>query len=256
MKMIFFRLIFITTFSACSSAYAATYDATIQFTNRITLSTSVSGIIKTVKISAGERIKKNQLMVALDKTPFEAAVTHAQAEVTINATRNKEAIRDFDQAQELYDRAVLSNVELENAKLKAERAKANHDAAQARLTQMTYNFDHASISAPFDGWVLKVHVAEGESINSSEQSPPLVTLASSDSYTARTQVTSSLLTSLKIGKTALISVNDKQFSGKITAIYLEPSKQGRDNDVMHDIDIKFTAPAQLHAGQAARVEFP
>ena len=113
--------------------FAAAYDANIHFAHRITLSVPVTGEIQQVNIKAGQAIRTGDVLIALDKTPFEAAVVQAQSAVTTHATEKRETGRDFEQLKELYERGVLSKVELENGELSFERAKAAYDAAQTAL---------------------------------------------------------------------------------------------------------------------------
>ena len=110
-------ILFMAVYSIWMPAFAAPYDANVHFAHRIILSVPVSGEINQVNVKAGQAVNAGDILIALDKTPFEVAVIQAQAAVTTHATEQREAERDFEQLQELYDRGVLSTVELENSEL-------------------------------------------------------------------------------------------------------------------------------------------
>ncbi|NOX43701.1 MAG: efflux RND transporter periplasmic adaptor subunit [Gammaproteobacteria bacterium] len=266
-KFIYLQLLvismFVTTIVPFSLVGAATYDATVRFANRVTLSMPVSGIIKSVYVAAGQHIQAEQILIALDQTPFEAAVAQANAEVTIRATKKTQAMRDYQQAQELYDRTVLSNVELENAKLKADRATAAYSAAQASLTIAKFNLAHSKVIAPFDGLVLQLYAKENENVNNALESQPLVVFAAKDQYTAKMLAPLSALALLAIGQKGKVTIGNKQFTGTVISTALEPvesiygNKEFDDKEARYEVNVEFkTDNIVLRAGQSARVEFP
>jgi len=247
------NLVFILLLFPLHAVVAEPYDATIHFAHRVELSVSVSGKIKHVAVNPGERIKSGKVMIALDKTPFEAAVAEAQAEVTTRDTQTKEAARDLDQAQELYDRGVLSTVELEDAQNKNIRAKAALKAAQAKLTQAKYNLNNSQVVAPFDGWVLNVKTVENENINSQLNVEPLMVFAEEGKYKAFARVPLKVLRTLNLGQAGKISVGNKVMNGKVSSLGLEPVEQGKD---LYEVGVVFNSKnTLLRSGQNAVVDF-
>jgi len=248
-----FCLIFTLVLFPLHAVVAEPYDATIHFAHRVELSVSVSGKIKHVDVNPGERVKSGKVMIALDKTPFEAAVAEAQAEVTTRDTQSKEAARDLDQAQELYDRGVLSTVELEDAQHQNIRAKAALKAAQARLTQAKYNLNNSQVVAPFNGWVLNVKTVENENINSQLNVEPLMVFAEEGKYKAYTRVPLKVLRTLNIGQAGKISVGNNVMTGKVSSLGLEPVEQGKD---LYEVGVVFNSKnTLLRSGQNAVIDF-
>ncbi len=240
---------------------AATYDATVQFANRVTLGVPVSGVIKSVNITVGQRAQAGKVLVELDQVPFVTAVTQAKAQVVIHTTKQAEAIRDYEQAQALYDRTVLSNVELENARLKATRATAVFNAAQARLKLAKYNLLHSKVIAPFNGLVLKIHAKDNETVNNTLTSQPLLIFAAEGQYTVKTFAPLSALAFLAIGKKANITIGEKQFTGTVISTALEPVDAAQQasidkQEAYYEVYVGFNSDnIVLRAGQAARLEF-
>jgi len=250
---IYICIIFFFVLIPLQAVVAEPFDATIQFAHRVELSTSVSGKVERVAVNPGELVKSGKVMIALDKTPFEAAVTEAQAEVTTRETQSKEAARDQDQAQELFDRGVLSSVELEDAQHQNIRAKAALQAAQARLTQAKYNLNNAQVVAPFNGWVINVKTVENENINSQMNVEPLLIFAEQGKYQAYTRVPLKVLRTLNIGQAGKIAVGNNVMNGKVSSLGLEPVEQGKD---LYEVGVVFNSEnTLLRSGQNAVVEF-
>lgn len=235
------------------SAYAAPYDAKIQFTQRIVLSVPVSGEIAQVNINRGDQFKSGDVLLALNKVPFEASVQKAQAQVNSTQALLREADRDHQHLLELYDRGVLSKVELENAELKLKRATADFNAAQAKLTQANYDLQHSMITAPFDGLVLDVKVRPYESVNNLTSVMPLMTIAQLDKYTATALVPLSVANKLKLNSKASVSVSNKNYTGSVSGIAYEPVDSSK-KDKLYEVRVDFDSKGKLlRAGQSASV---
>lgn len=211
-------------------------DGTVQWARRVELGLGASGTVKTVAAEAGARVPRGQVLAALDDTPFRAELDRARAD-------RDEAARDYKQAQQLYERTVLSAVELENAKLKSVRA-------QARFAQARYRFDQSRIVAPFDAWVLEVRVQPGQQVVSALEARPLVVLAAAGEYLARTRVSASALERLVPGTAATVTVAGRSYAGKVQALALEPGKGDE-----HEVAVAFSSAERLRPGQSAKVEF-
>jgi len=119
----------------------------------IPLTTPVSGVVKSVFVSVGQRVKKGQPLLALDDTIYQARVMEAEAGVARAKEEGLDAERDLARAKELYSRAVSSTTELDAAKLRNARADAVTKEAQARLIIARKNQQDSILRAPFDGVV-------------------------------------------------------------------------------------------------------
>lgn len=248
-----FIFVFVGIIMQPSLLWAATYDSTIKFANRMVLSVPVSGQIKHVKVVPGQQVKAGDVLVALDKVPFEAAVSQARADLVTKKTMQEEAKRDYDQVRELYDRGVSSTVELENARNHHLRQEAALSAAQAVLTQASHNLKHSRIVAPVDGLILKVNARVNESINNENEYVPLIVFAEASLYKAYATVPLDAVRSLKLGQSGKVVVDGKNFKGTVTSISFEPDVEKNN---AYPVEIEFSSGnTLLQGGQTAKVEF-
>jgi len=240
-----------------TALWADDYAASLDFARKITLGFPVSGNVERVDITAGQAVKAGQALAALDSLPYRAAEIEAQSRLTIAATENTQAQRDYRLAKELYDRTVLASVELEDAKLKAERSAARRRQADAGLSKATYELANTKITAPFDAWVLDVFIQERQTVVSELGAQPAAVLAERGRYLAYAHVPGSLLASLGIGQAAKVQVAGSVYDGRIAWIAMQPSNAKGGDDARYKVGVEFYAhETRLHAGQAAGVTLP
>ena len=238
-----------------TSAHAADYNASVQFARKITLSVPVSGEVAQVNVRKGDSIKTGDTLLALNKTPFTAAVSQAEAHVSKTAAAKREADRDLQQLNELYERGVLSKVELENGQLLLQRATAEYDAAQSHLTQAKYNLEHSMLTAPFDGLVLDVRVSPFETVNNVVSVMPLMSIAEKNKYTATALVPLSVANQLKIGASGKASIGKTSYKGTVSAVSFEPQSNGK-QEQRYEVQLDFDSGGKLiRAGESAQVTF-
>lgn len=237
-------------------ALAAGYDATVQWGQRLELGLPVSGVIRSVDVEPGARVHRGQLLLALEDVPFRAAVEQAEARVTERRADRDETARDYRQAKELYDRTVLSAVDLENARLKANRAGAALKAAGAQLSQARYELNHSRITAPFDGWVLEVRAQPGQSLVNALEAHPLIMLAAQGEYEVHVRIPGPVVNGLKVGQNVNISVAGEGYAGRLRSIGFEPVAGKGGGETLYEIGVVFTSHNLLRAGEPARVELP
>ena len=122
----------------------------------VELSTRVPGVVETVWVKPGQRVKKGTLLLRLDRTVLQARLAEATAEQARAQADAGEARRDWVRAQELFKRTVSSTSELDTATLQDARAQATLAVAQARRVIAQKNLQDAELKAPFDGVVSAV----------------------------------------------------------------------------------------------------
>lgn len=250
----FYRLILLLTFSISSITYAANFEAVIDLSSRHELSLPVSGVIKTLNVTAGQRVNKGDEMLSLDPVPFSAAKTYAQSRVTVQQTLLTESQRDLHQQKELYDRTVLAMVDLENAELKVKRDKAVLENAKAQLSEAEYALSYSKLIAPFDAIVLSVDVNQGQAINNALQSKTIITLVKQNYYQAQFYVSADGLEKLTVNQAVTVSSRGKQYVGKISRINYQAMSQDKFKDKPFMVTAAFRVQHRsLKIGEAASV---
>jgi len=234
------------------AATASELDGVVQWSRRTELTLPVSGVVAAVPVSAGERVVKDAVLLTLDPAPFKSAVRTAEAQVTEHRTRRDEAARDARVAQELYDRTVLSTVELENARNKQVRAEAGLKEAGAALDQARYRQRVSSLRAPFDAIVLSRQAEVGQSIAAELRPPVLFVIAAAGEYVVQARLSPDQAQAIKVGQAANVRVGGKSYPATLRSIAHDPVN-GKESYLL---DAAFASPERQTAGRSAQILLP
>jgi RND family efflux transporter MFP subunit len=112
------------------------------------LSFKIGGVIESILVTEGQRVKKGQLLATLKSTEIAAQVQQVQLGV-------EKAQRDYQRAANLYKDSVATLEQLQNA-------KTGVDIARQNLQQAAFNQQYAKIYAPSDGFIVKKIGSAGE----------------------------------------------------------------------------------------------
>ena len=234
--------------------WAADVPATLQWSQRVELSTPVSGVVKAVNVEVGDLVKKGQVLLSLDSTSYQASVAEIQSEITRFKAEAEEAKRDLDRVQELYERTIVSTTDLDQAKLRMVKSLSMLAEARARLRQDQKALEETSLRAPFDAVVILRQAEPGLSVASGLQPQMLLTLARSGEMIARMHLPSPQIDNLKTGQTVTVSVAGTSYTGKIKTLGLEPIKTKEGS--VYPVDVVFPNKQPLRAGSPALVKLP
>lgn len=234
--------------------WAADMQATLQWSQRVELSTPVSGIVQSVNVEVGDTVKQGQVLLSLDSTAYRARVEENQSEITRLNAEAEEARRDLDRVLELHERTVVATTELDQAELRMVRSQSALAEANARLRQNQKALDDASLRAPFDAVVILRQAEPGLTVAAGLQPQMLLTLARSGEMIARMYLSSSQIYKLKSGQTVTVTAAGRNHTGKIKMLGLEPIKIKEES--VYPVDVIFPSKESLRAGAPALVKLP
>ena len=228
-------------------------DAVLKWQRTVPMTTPVSGVVVEVDAQVGKRVEKGQVILRVDDRARRARVDALQAKLKSSGRNHDESEREMERTQELYDRTLISDHELELAKIQRNESEAQYQNTLADLTQAKMDLQYSTVRAPFSAWVTKRNVEIGQTIISELQADPLVVLVDADYMVARVQVSVNKLSSLRIGQKAKVIVGKKSYQGKISHIALSPEKETTDQ---YAVDVSFEVGDKIfRAGQPAKVRF-
>lgn len=105
------------------------------------LSFKTGGVISRILVEAGDKVRKGQILAALDSTEIDAQLR--QAEENLAKTR-----RDRDRAEQLFKMGLLAQQLVQDARTQVALAESS-------MTSVRFNRQYATIVAPADGSVLQ-----------------------------------------------------------------------------------------------------
>jgi multidrug efflux system membrane fusion protein len=210
-----------------TAAPAEDHPAILDWSQRVILSTPVSGVIESVPAVAGARVTAGETLLRLDQRPFETALADAGAQLRKQELLRDEARREVERTRELYERRVISVHDLQLGEIAFAVAQADYTSAVAALNSAKLQHEYSTLRAPFDGRILAVHVSRGMTVINTEQATPLVTLAQDRPMHAVTRVDAATLAGLAPGQAATVTVNGTRLPGRIHTLGAEPDADGQ-----------------------------
>lgn len=243
-------------FLLAAQCQAAQFEATLQWSKRVELGVPESGVIQAVYADVGQKVAKGEKLLQLDDTVFKVTVKEASSILKSRVEQYKEAERELNRSQELYDRTVLSDHELQVAKNNKVKAAAERDQAQAALVKARQILKYSTLRAPFNALVLERKAQVGKVIAAKLKPDTLFVVADADWMLARTYVSEAQLARFRLGQPAKVLLDGAKVDGTIKAIGFEPA-DGSKNAASYPVDIEFkTGNLVLRAGQHVKVEMP
>lgn len=217
-----------------------TATGSVQPTNKIDISTELSGTVRKVLVDYNSPVKPGQALAELDTDRLEATVANsrakliaAQARVAEAAATIEEKRGDYERKQTLAERDVVSAQDLALAKAAYERAIAAHASAlaevkvaEADLKLNETNLSKACICSPIEGIVLERNVDPGQTVAASFQAPVLFTIAEDlTQMELQVDVDEADVGKTRIGQKATFTVDaypGRQFPAEIRDIRFAP----------------------------------
>ncbi len=228
-----------------SLVVVVTATGSVQPTNKVDVSSELSGTIRKVLVDYNSAVTAGQPLAELDTEKLDATVASsraklvaarakvADAEATV-LEKQRDLVRkklladkqfasthDLDLAQASYDRAVAG----------AASARADVGVAEAELTLNETNRAKACICSPINGVVLKRSAEPGQTVASSLQAPVLFSIAEDlKQMELQVDVDEADVGKVKPGQTATFGVDafpDRRFPATIRDVrYASETIQG------------------------------
>jgi membrane fusion protein (multidrug efflux system) len=199
----------------------------LQSNESVILRPEVPGRISAIGFKDGQRVRKGQLLVALDDQLNEAEVAQMKAEYDL-------ALSNLKRSEDLASRKFISSSAQETAASNAQVAEAKLRLAQARLSKMR-------IVAPFDGMVGIRGVSLGDYV---KDGTDLVNIEDVQTLKVDFRLPERNLAQIKVGQNVDVTADalpGERYSGVIDAINPRIDANGRSLELrarMQNTDFK------------------
>ncbi|MEM7657330.1 MAG: efflux RND transporter periplasmic adaptor subunit [Bacteroidota bacterium] len=240
------------TMSRGQAAETATFTGITQSDQEASLSFKVGGVMAQVVVKDGQKVRKGQLLAALDAEDYELQVEQARVQVKQAETSLNVARSTYARVERLYENNSVSLSEFEQAKGNFEAATAQLEAAQKQLQAAQNQVNYTRLRAPFTGVVSSIGVEAGELVGAGN---PVGLLSSEGHPEVTFGVPGRYVGLIKEGQKINIRLSvlsDQTFEGEITEVAFS---QG--NAATYPARARFLKPiAAIRPGLSAEVQFP
>lgn len=176
----------------------------VRAREQVTLTSEVTGTVKSINFEEGQQVQKGDLLVALDASQERAELAEAIAQ-------RDEARKQYRRGQELLEQRAIAQAEVDELRVAYQTAQAQIDVVRAQI-------ENHKIEAPFDGRIGLRKVSPGALLT---PETAVATLITSDALELQFDVPSQLLPQLHLGMTAMARVDgfeNQLFQGEVSDI--------------------------------------
>ena len=212
-------------------------DGSVEALRQATVAAQVQGRLLEVKVDAGQRVGKGQLLARIDARESAEALAAARA----GAVAAKAAL---ERTRKLVMQKFLSPAVLD-------KAQADHDTALAQATAAQVGSEHARIVSPISGMVAVRHLEVGEL---AAPGRPLFTIYEPGALRMVVSVPQARLAEVRRSKKALIEFPELGQRLESAAITVLPTIDGDTHTAIVRIDLPSAAGFAV-PGMAGRVRF-
>ncbi|MBD3319577.1 MAG: efflux RND transporter periplasmic adaptor subunit [Chitinivibrionales bacterium] len=126
------------------------------------LKSEASGKIEKIHIKEGEKVWKGDTILVID--PLRLLYKKEKTELAVDRAgiRKEKALRDYEQAKELFTTGTVPEKELADLKNEYELAEIAYKQEMLELKDILDQLDKTVVSAPMDGVITALNVEEGE----------------------------------------------------------------------------------------------
>jgi len=237
---------------------------TVRAAQTTQVAAQAMGAIVAVYVREGDRVRRSQVLAAIDDAQYRAAVERAQAavlaaekDVLAGQSDNSLAQSTLKRYENLWGKKSLSAQEFDEVKARAqaaearlELARAGRQQAQAALTQANTQLGYTQVRAPFDGAITEKKADVG---TLAAPGMPLLTIEDTRRYQLEVTVDESQSSVVRPGSSVPVALDalSGQINGKITEII--PAADPETHSFVVKLDL--VSSSQVRSGLFGRARF-
>lgn len=214
----------VTTVTATRGRLVQTVPGTgrVQPEVQVKISANVSGEITGIYVEEGDRVRKGDLLVTLDRKRYEAAVEQAESALKSAEAALQKSQSELRRLEELFGRGMASEADKESAQADFQYRSAEVERNRAYLKQAKDDLSKTSIYAPMDGVVSLLNKEPGEmALGAQFQQDVIMIVADLSKMEVEVEVDESDIVDVALKDTASVEIDaypDTTFRGMVREI--------------------------------------
>jgi len=150
---------------AKSVTYWDEFPGRVAAIDNVEIRPRVGGYIESIKFREGDEVKKGDVLFVIDRRPFQAQASRAEAELVRAHTQADLAKTQADRAQKLLDGRVISQEEFDQRIAAHAEASAAVRAAEAAAQSARLDLEFTEVRSPIDGRAGQALITAGNLVN-------------------------------------------------------------------------------------------
>ena len=137
------------------------YPARVRGAREVEVRARISGVLLERSHEEGSEVQEGDLLFRIDPTPMNIQLKQAEAAQANAVAEHRQAQRDWERAEQLFERGALSASERDRIRSQLDFAEAGLARAQAEVDEAKLNLSYTKVLAPLSGSISLEVLPEG-----------------------------------------------------------------------------------------------
>lgn len=226
-------------------------DGRVEAVRQATVAAQISGNVLSLAVKAGDRVRAGQVLARIDERDAAAGLSRAEAAVAQAEAERQNAQLQLERQRELKRQSFVSQSAVDLAETQFKAAHAAWQQAQGARSQAALARGFATVTAPFDGYVLATEIQAGDLAGPGR---PVATLYQPGALRAVVQLPVSRAALARQAGQTRVELPDGRWLTPLRRTEL-PVTDAVSQTVEWRLDLPADAQAGLTPGQSLRVQF-
>lgn len=239
-------------------------NGSVQPRKEVLIKPQISGIVSTIYVEAGDRVKSGDLLARVRVIPNMVSMSNAENRLERARIALDNAKMDFDRNQELINKGVISEAEFQQFEIALRQAEEELNAAEDNLQIVREGVGKRSGSATLteirstiSGMVLDVPIKEGNSVieaNNFNDGTTICAIADMDDLIFQGKLDESEVEKLAVGMDLILTIGaieDKAYNAVLE--YIAPKGVEENGAIQFEIRaaVRLDSTDFIRAGYSA-----
>lgn len=148
----------------------------VQALRTVSVKSQVDGMIARIHFKEGDEVKAGDLLVSLDRRPFENSLRIVRADLANVRAESAKAVADLERYQRLDQQEAISKEQFAQLTTKSETTRALVQAKEAAVANAELLLGYTEIRAPIAGRTGQLILHEGALVKANDVNQSIVTL--------------------------------------------------------------------------------
>jgi membrane fusion protein (multidrug efflux system) len=155
-----------------------TFNGRVEAVDQVELRARVAGFVEERLFEEGTDVKAGDLLIVLEKAPYEAQIGQVQGQITAAEGTLTLAKLEVDRKTTLVKRQAVAQSQLDQAEAEYAQALGELQRLRAALKRSQLDLSYTDIKAPIDGRISRFAFSVGDYVTPSSE--PLAVIVSQD----------------------------------------------------------------------------
>ncbi len=225
------------------------FVGTVYYQEVSDVATEVRGKVESVTFEEGQKVTRGKILARLSSDLLEKSLQAARANHEQIMADLEKAGRDLSRAENLFETQLITEQLYDERRYGVSSLEKKAVSIKADVERIEVELEKKSVTAPFDGVVIKRHVDRGEWLN---EGATVATIAMEKVVDIVAEVSGSMLGYIKKGMEVTVIVGGETMTGRVIAII----PRGDISTRTFPIKIRVKNSLSLVEGMEARVTLP